>query len=90
VTLPSPESPAADREKRGFGGRISGVLEDAGLARITEDFCRLGQSLLVCRTWSAHAAAPVASLGIMPGLAAGLIIDPFSYENRGFTGCLRG
>ncbi|OAF54463.1 hypothetical protein VC83_09219 [Pseudogymnoascus destructans] len=80
------ESPAADREKRGFGGRMPGVLEDAGLAGIMEDFCRLGQSLPPCRTWSAHAAAPAASLGIMPGLAAGLIIDPFSYENRGVYG----
>ena len=65
---------------------MPGVLEDAGLAGITEDFCRLGQSLPLCRTWSAHAAAPAASLGIMPGLAAGLIIDPFSYENRGVYG----
>jgi hypothetical protein len=32
---------------------------------------------------NAHAAAPAASLGIMPGLAAGLIIDLFPYENRG-------
>ncbi|ELR06343.1 hypothetical protein GMDG_07934 [Pseudogymnoascus destructans 20631-21] len=62
---------------------VPGVLEDAGLAGIMEDFCHLGQSLQLCRTWSAHAAAPVASLGIMPGLAAGLIIDPFSYENGG-------
>ncbi|OAF59453.1 hypothetical protein VC83_03776 [Pseudogymnoascus destructans] len=40
LCLRSPESPAADREKRGFGGRMPGVLEDAGLAGITEDFCR--------------------------------------------------
>ncbi|OAF54333.1 hypothetical protein VC83_09379 [Pseudogymnoascus destructans] len=84
---------------------VPGVLKDAGLARITEDFCHLGQSLQLCWTWSAHAestqslllrvrdkkaslhaAAPVASLGIIPGLAAGLIIGPFSYENRGVYG----
>ncbi|ELR09154.1 hypothetical protein VC83_05601 [Pseudogymnoascus destructans] len=82
ATAVCPEE-GSDRKKRGFGGRMPGVLEDAGLAGITEDFCRLGQSLPLCRTWSAHAAAPAASLGIMPGLAAGLIIDPFSYENGG-------
>ncbi|ELR02998.1 hypothetical protein GMDG_05853 [Pseudogymnoascus destructans 20631-21] len=60
VTLRSPESPAADREKRGFRGRMPGILEDARLAGIMEDFCRLGQSLPLCQTWSAHAAAPAA------------------------------
>ncbi|OBT81120.1 hypothetical protein VE02_10223 [Pseudogymnoascus sp. 03VT05] len=60
---------------------MPGVLEDAGNDGIMEDFCRLGQSLPPCQTWSVHAAAPAASLGTMPGLAAGLTIDLFSYEN---------
>ncbi|OBT82733.1 hypothetical protein VE02_09362 [Pseudogymnoascus sp. 03VT05] len=77
----SPESPEADHKRRGFGGRMPGVLEDARNDGITEDFCRLGQSLPLCQTWSAHAAAPAASLGIMPGLAVGLTIDLFSYKN---------
>ncbi|OBT81129.1 hypothetical protein VE02_10395, partial [Pseudogymnoascus sp. 03VT05] len=60
---------------------MPGVLEDAGNDGIMEDFCRLGQSLLLCQTWSVHAAAPAASLGTMPGLAAGLTINLFSYKN---------